>query len=275
MSADPARIVLPDWLSPLVRSVRAAEAGDFLRHSPTVPPGGGRRSAVLILLADGPAGPEILLIQRSDQLRKHAGQPAFPGGAADPDDHGPADTALREAAEEVGLDRASVRVVSLLPELYVVPSGFVVTPVLAWWHTPHPVGVMDPAEVSRVERVPVAELVDAANRCRVRHPSGYIGPAFTVRGMLVWGFTGAVLDRLLELAGWARAWDQGVVRELPQRALDLAMRGTVAAGRLPEPDPDPDRAAEPEDDGPAADDVMPLTVCPSAEGARRPGTVEG
>ena len=165
---------------------------------------------MLILLADGPAGPEVLLIQRAEQLRKHAGQPAFPGGAADPEDGGPEDTALREAAEEVGLDRAGVRVVALLPELYVAPSGFAVTPVLAWWHAPHPVGVVDPAEVARVERVPVAELVDPANRCRVRHPSGYVGPAFTVRGMIVWGFTGAVLDRLLELAGWARPWDPDV-----------------------------------------------------------------
>ncbi len=296
MSADAAPAALPGWLIPLVRSVRAAEAGDFLRQAPTAPPGGGRRSAVLILLADGAAGPEVLLIQRSDQLRKHAGQPAFPGGAADPDDRGPADTALREAAEEVGLDRAGVRVVALLPELYVVPSGFAVTPVLAWWQRPHPVGVMDPAEVSLVERVPVAELVDPANRCRVRHPSGYIGPAFSVRGMLVWGFTGAVLDRLLELAGWARPWDPGVVRELPQRTLDLAARGAPPGFRTPAPGPDPAAGAaadpcgglaagsctglveepedDPEDDGPAADDVLPAGVCPSAADPDRPGTVE-
>ncbi len=269
MSADPAPATLPDWLAPLVRAARTAAAGDFLRPTPAAPPGGGRRSAVLILLADGPAGPEVLLIQRAEQLRKHAGQPAFPGGAADPEDGGPEDTALREAAEEVGLDRAGVRVVALLPELYVAPSGFAVTPVLAWWHAPHPVGVVDPAEVARVERVPVAELVDPANRCRVRHPSGHVGPAFTVRGMIVWGFTGAVLDRLLELAGWAGPWDPDVVRELPQRALDLSARGMPPGYRAASgPDPDPD----PEDDGPAADDVLPAGSCPSGD-PRRPGTV--
>ena len=271
MSAEPAPATRPGWLEPLVAAARTAGAADFLRHSSAVPPGGGRRSAVLILLVEGSGGPEVLLIQRSDQLRKHAGQPAFPGGAADPEDRGPEDTALREAAEEVGLDRDSVRVVALLPELYLAPSGFAVTPVLAWWHTPHPVGVVDPVEVARVERVPVAELADPANRCRVRHPSGHVGAAFTVHGMIVWGFTGAVLDRLLELAGWARRWDPDDVRELPQRVVDLAARGMPPGFRMPGPEPDPD----PADDGPAADDVLPAGGYPAGDDAReQPGTVE-
>jgi len=265
MSAELAPARLPGWLEPLVRAATTLPAEDFLRYGSQAP-AGGQRSAVLVLLGEGAGGPDVLLIQRSEQLRKHAGQPAFPGGAADPDDRGPADTALREAGEEVGLDPAGVRVVALLPELHLTPSGFAVTPVLAWWHTPHPVGVVDTAEVARVERVPVAELVDPANRCRVRHPSGYIGPAFTVRGLIVWGFTGAVLDRLLELAGWTRPWDVDDVRDLPQRALDLAARGTPPAPRSP--------GAEPEDDGPAADDVIPGDGCPPhGDHREQPGTV--
>lgn len=266
MSAEPAPARLPGWLEPLVRAATTVPAADFLRYG-RQPPAGGQQSAVLILLAEGALGPDVLLIQRSEQLRKHAGQPAFPGGAADPDDRGPADTALREAGEEVGLDPAAVRVVALLPELNLSPSGFAVTPVLAWWHTPHPVGVMDPAEVARVERVPIAELVDPTNRCRVRHPSGYIGPAFTVRGLIVWGFTGAVLDRMLELAGWTRPWDVDDIRDLPKRALDLAARGMPRDYRLP--------GAEPEDDGPAADDVIPSDGCRSCgDHPEQPGTVE-
>ena len=267
MSAEPAPAGLPGWLEPLVRAASTVAAADFFRYGPGAPPAGGRRSAVLVLLGDGADGPEVLLIQRAEQLRKHAGQPAFPGGAADPDDRGPADTALREAGEEVGLDPTGVRVVALLPELHLAPTGFAVTPVLAWWQTPHEVGVMDPGEVARVERVPIAELVDPAHRCRVRHPSGYIGPAFSVRGMIVWGFTGAVLDRLLELAGWDRPWDVDDVRDLPQRALDLAARGMPLDFRTP--------GTEPEDDGPAADDVIPSGGCPSCDDHReRPGTVE-
>lgn len=275
---------LPGWLRPLAGAVVGSTAEDYLRvGAPVPPPAGGRRSAVLILLGEDAAGPDILLIERAERLRQHAGQPAFPGGAADPGDTGPVDTALRESAEEVGLDRAGVRVVALLPELYLPPTGFLVTPVLAWWHTPAPVGVVDPGEVARVERVPVAELVDPANRCRVRGPSGYAGPAFAVRDMVVWGFTAAVLDRLLELAGWAVPWNADDVRPLPQRAQDLALRGVPPGLRG---GPQPPAGTEP-DDGPAAEDVRPAEQpadpaagiagavggSPSA-GAGPPGTVE-
>jgi hypothetical protein len=74
---------------------------------------------------------------------------------------------------------------------------------------------MDPREVASVHRVPVAELVDPANRFRVSHPSGYVGAAFRVRGLLVWGFTAGLLDRLLRLGGWERPWDEDRIEPLP------------------------------------------------------------
>ena len=253
---------LPPWLLPLLGGVGSSSATDFLRTGAPLPPStGGRRSAVLILFGEGPDGADLLLIERSAGLRKHAGQPAFPGGAADPDDDGPVGTALRESAEEVGLDPSGVRVVALLPELFLPPTRFLVTPVLAWWHTPAPVGVVDPGEVARVERVPIAELVDPANRCRVRGPSGYAGPAFLVRDMLVWGFTAAVLDRILELGGWARPWDTEDVRDLPEPLRDLARRGVPPGYTGPRGGPQlpefADRAPSDPHDGPAAEDVVP------------------
>jgi len=218
---------LPDWLRPLLERVTQARSEDFTRLP--APAEGGRPSAVLILLGAGdppdqaggpavpvrPAGPDVLILQRAADLRNHAGQPAFPGGAVDPGDADPAATALREAAEEVGLDPASVEVLAQLPPLWIPVSGFLVTPVLAWWREPHPVAPMQPVEVARVERVPVAELVEPANRVWVRHPSGWVGPAFRVRSMLVWGFTAGVLSVLLDLAGWALPWEDAPAVELP------------------------------------------------------------
>ena len=206
---------LPAWFEPLLSRVRDSSAEDFTRLS--TPERGGRDSAVLVLLGEQPGtGPDVLILQRAATLRNHAGQPAFPGGAADPGDADAAATALREANEEVGLDPATASVLTLLPPLYLPVSSFVVTPVLAWWHAPHRVYPRQPAEVESVARVPVAELVDPANRIRVRHPSGWIGDAFDVRGMLVWGFTAGIISTLLDLAGWSRPWNPQRIMELPR-----------------------------------------------------------
>ncbi|MDQ3733186.1 MAG: CoA pyrophosphatase [Actinomycetota bacterium] len=178
------------------------------------PEEGGRASAVLILIADGEHGPDVLLIERAAALRNHAGQPAFPGGGTDPGDADPAATALREASEEVALDPDGVSVVATLPPLFLEPSGYIVTPVLAYWHEPRPVRVLDAAEVAAVARIPLAELADPANRFCVAHPSGYTGAAFGIRGSVVWGFTAGLLDMVLELGGWAQPWDQTDVRDL-------------------------------------------------------------
>lgn len=207
---------LPDWWEPLRSRAASAVTSDFTRW-PT-PTDRGRPSAVLVLFGEGPdgGGPDVLVLERAATLRTHAGQVAFPGGASDDTDPDPAATALREADEEVGVDPASVTVVAQLPRLWIPVSDFLVTPVLAWWHAPHPVHPREPAEVSRVDRLPVAELVDPANRLRVRHPSGYVGPAFQVGDVLVWGFTAGVLATILELAGWARPWPHDKIADLPR-----------------------------------------------------------
>jgi 8-oxo-dGTP pyrophosphatase MutT (NUDIX family) len=203
----------PPWLRPLVEAVRTIRAEQLSRF---VPPedGTGRHSAVLMLFAspDGMAAADVLLLQRAATLRSHAGQAAFPGGGTDPTDASPAATALREAAEEVGLRPETVDVLAELPALFLPPSGYVVTPVLGHWREPHPVGVVDTAEVAAVRRLRVAELIDPANRFTVQHPSGFRGPGFEVDGLFVWGFTAGLLDRLLRLAGWERPWDRGLIR---------------------------------------------------------------
>ena len=214
--------MIPDWLRPLAEQIPVVKGEHFTRFLP--PEEGGRDSAVLVLFGEGPDGPDLLLIERAATLRSHAGQPAFPGGAQDPEDDGPVAAALREAQEEVGLRPESVDVLGVLPALWLPPSGFVVHPVVAWWREPHDVHVVDTGEVAAVARVPLAELTDPDNRFRVTHTSGLIGPAFEVRGMVVWGFTAGLIAGLLTLAGWERPWDKDRLRELDPETLRLALK---------------------------------------------------
>lgn len=196
---------VPTWFGQLLDRLDGVAATDLSRFTP--PEGAQvRHSAVLILFGDGASGPDVLLIQRAADMRSHPGQPAFPGGALEPQDDGPVAAALREAQEETGLDPGGVQVARTLPELWLPPSGYSVTPVLAYWPRPVPVRAADPREVARAERVAVADLVDPSNRVVVVHPSGYRGPGFEVADMLVWGFTGILLDRLLDIGGMAGPW---------------------------------------------------------------------
>ena len=116
---------------------------------------------------DGRGGPDLLLVQRSPWLRRHAGQPAFPGGAIDAADHGPVGAALREAAEEAGVDPAGVEVLAVLPELYISaqrvqrhPGAGLVA------HSRCPVRRRATGEVTAAVRIPVADLADPAEPAR-------------------------------------------------------------------------------------------------------------
>ncbi|HWM04639.1 MAG TPA: CoA pyrophosphatase [Actinophytocola sp.] len=218
---DPAE--LPKWLRRLVAATTDLDPTMFRRLSP--PPNGTRDAAVLILLGEHETrGPDVLLQLRADRGGAHSGQVAFPGGSAEPGDRGPIDTALREAVEETGLDPSGVRPVALLPGLHIPVSGFHVTPVLAHWEKPSRVWAVDPAESAAVARAPLADLADPANRFQLRHPSGFLGPAFALPGMLVWGFTAGLLTLLLNAGGWERPWDGTDIRDL-----DAAWRSVGSA----------------------------------------------
>lgn len=215
---------LPGWLRPLVAALPTVEPSYWSRFLP--PAEDERRyAAVLALFGDGPDGPDLLFTERAADLRSHAGQPSFPGGRVDPEDETPVHAALREAREEVGVDPESVHVFAELPPLFLPPSGFTVITVLGWWHAPHAVKPVSAGEVAAVERVPLAELADPANRCEVGLSNGWRGPAFRVRGLLVWGFTAGLVDKLLALGGWERPWGPGPLLDRPLTPMEEAARG--------------------------------------------------
>jgi len=208
--------VIPDWLVPVAEGANDITVHDLTRFMPPED-SDARQGAVLILFGEGPDGPDLLLTERAHDMRSHPGQVSFPGGSVDPGETA-TEAALREAEEETGLDPSGVEVFAELPELWLPPSNFAVTPVLAWWETPSPVGVVDPAEVHAVYRIPLVELRDATYAIQVRHPSGWLGPGFLIgddKDVILWGFTAGIISRLFAYVGWLEPSQDAPMRDLP------------------------------------------------------------
>ncbi|HVW56777.1 MAG TPA: CoA pyrophosphatase [Rhizobiaceae bacterium] len=158
-----------------------------------------RDAAVLIPVVDHAEGATLILTQRTEKLRHHSGQIAFPGGGIDPDDASAEDAALRETEEEIGLDRGFIEILGRLPD-YVSGSGFRVVPIL---------GVVRPGffltlnedEVDDVFEVPLSFLMDPANHA---HKSKmWQGRERTFYEMpygdrYIWGLTAGILRTLYE-----------------------------------------------------------------------------
>lgn len=188
-----------------------------LFSGPAESPSGGLPAEATVLSGGLPAEADLLLTVRASTLRHHAGQAAFPGGAADPGDDGPVHTALREANEETGIDTGRLHPLCTLERMFIPPSGFHVVPVLAYSPDPGPVAVVDESETAIVARVPVRAFINPENRIMVYRKENtrrFAGPAFLLNEMLVWGFTGQVIAAMLDVAGWAKPWDTRDVREL-------------------------------------------------------------
>ncbi len=141
----------------------------------------------------------VLLTQRTEHLKAHAGQIAFPGGKVEDGDTGPADTALREAHEEIGLARAFVEPIGYL-DAYRSGTGFRITPVVALVEPGFTLSP-DPEEVAHVFEVPLAFLMDKANHqlhTRARNGRERTFYAMPYGDHFIWGVTAGILRNMHE-----------------------------------------------------------------------------
>ena len=190
----------PDWLLPLISAVRDAQPDQLSTNDPPARQIADRQAAVLILLGRAEAdGAEVVLTQRAAGLRDHPGEISFPGGSWEPDDTSPVETALREAAEETGVDPATVRILGELTPVHVIVSGFTLHPV---------VGVTDrrpdfmpaPGEVDQIIEVSLDHLRDASRirqGTRIREGVAVEYPYFDLLGHQVWGATAMILGEFI------------------------------------------------------------------------------
>lgn len=149
----------PEWQPEITDENRHVIAADIIAKRESA--GKVTKAAVLIPLLIKEKGLSVLLTQRTNHLRDHAGQISFPGGRMDPEDQSTNDTALRESQEEIGLDPKRVEIIGHLPQ-YLTVSGYSVTPVVGLVQAQSEY-VLDEFEVADVFVVPLSFLLDPAN----------------------------------------------------------------------------------------------------------------
>lgn len=195
MNAPLLRALYPLDAPPLPPGWNHAELVDLLGDAPRTP------AAVLVPVLDG-AEPALLFTRRTEQLRHHAGQVAFPGGRIEAADADAVEAALRESEEEIGLPRSAVRPLGYL-DCFETVSGFCVTPVVAQVAPGTPLRPQ-PDEVAEVFDVPLTFFLDPANlHTRRMDYRGRPRDVYEFRhgGHTIWGATAGILVNLLRRMG--------------------------------------------------------------------------
>ena len=188
----------PEWEPEITDENRHVIAADIIARRQAA--GKVTKAAVLIPLLLREEGLSVLLTQRTNHLRDHAGQISFPGGRMDPEDHTPDETALRESEEEIGLNRNNVEIIGYLPQ-YLTVSGYSVTPVIGLVQ-PQAEYVLDEFEVADVFEVPLDFLIDPANhqvRLWQSEQGGRRFYSMPYENRFIWGATAGMLRNLYHL----------------------------------------------------------------------------
>jgi 8-oxo-dGTP pyrophosphatase MutT (NUDIX family) len=181
--------------------------GGVLDHDPRpVAAPGDRLAAVLALLIREPV-PSLLFTERSKALRRHAGEVSFPGGLLEPGDPDLAATALRETEEEIGLDRSAPELLGALPPVHTTVSGILVTPFVGTVATLPTLGVSD-GEIVRILTSPLRTLTEVERVKDYERVGGrrWRGWVYEIDGATIWGATGLMLHRLLEIVRKEAEW---------------------------------------------------------------------
>jgi 8-oxo-dGTP pyrophosphatase MutT (NUDIX family) len=160
----------------------------------------GRPASVLLALIERRTGPTVLFTERAAHLKDHAGQVSLPGGRIAAGET-PAEAALREAHEEVGLSPAAVDVIGSLDE-FLTGTGFAVMPVIGVVADGEFVAAPDPREVAGVFEVPLGIILDRSALSVgyfERHGSRLLTYELFYGGRRIWGATAAVLRNFQEV----------------------------------------------------------------------------
>jgi 8-oxo-dGTP pyrophosphatase MutT (NUDIX family) len=186
----------------LSRALPGASAHELMRAQPVgnlrpifkneVSP---RPGGVLILLYEKNGEIYFPLIKRPEYGGHHSGQVSFPGGKAEKDEDRIM-AALREGEEEIGIHRESVTVIGQLSDFHVIPSNFLVTPVIGILNAA-PVFTPDPVEVAKILSVSLDDLTKADGLLQGEIVvNGYklLAPHFMMDGEMVWGATAMILS---------------------------------------------------------------------------------
>ncbi|HUL20533.1 MAG TPA: CoA pyrophosphatase [Thermodesulfobacteriota bacterium] len=177
-----------------VRAVLSSRKRRVIEHPPF------SHAAVLVPLFKKGEGCHLLFTKRSDQVKYHKGEISFPGGVVDEEDLELINTALREAHEEIGLEKSDVQIIGILDDIVTI-TQFIVTPIVGLFPYPYPFKVSQ-AEIAELIEVPLSSLLDEkclSEKEIIRSGQKEIVYAYQHGKHIIWGATARILKQFLDL----------------------------------------------------------------------------
>jgi len=182
--------------------LKMASMRRIMKDGEIVVPTGVRKGGVLALFYPSNGKIYMVFIKRTEYPGVHSGQISFPGGGREQGDRDIVDTALREAEEEIGVNRNTVVPIGKLTDLFIPPSNFIVTPIVGYTNE-RPDFRPDPDEVDRILEFPLEELLDELNNqekdITIFPAINLRVPCFYVAGNVIWGATAMILNELIDV----------------------------------------------------------------------------